>query len=122
MYHSWRENNWIHTFPKGISIRWNANSLIHDLNLGHRVHLLWQLSLHHEKGSVIADDLSSTRLDKIHLDKLYAIYSKHLALGQEQELSILQIQIDKLKFIEMALPFNNTGMSLYWEKFFFFFI
>ena len=22
--HSWRENNWIHTFPKGISAMWNA--------------------------------------------------------------------------------------------------
>ena len=24
--HSWRENNWIHTFPKGISAMWNAVS------------------------------------------------------------------------------------------------
>ena len=24
--HSWRENNWIHTFPKGISSMWNAIS------------------------------------------------------------------------------------------------
>ena len=24
--HSWRENNWIHTFPKGISAMWNAIS------------------------------------------------------------------------------------------------
>ena len=24
--HSWRENSWIHTFPKGISAIWNVNS------------------------------------------------------------------------------------------------
>ena len=30
--HSWRENNWIHTFPKGISAMWNAISLAQDLN------------------------------------------------------------------------------------------
>ena len=26
--HSWRENNRIHTFPKGISVMWNAISLV----------------------------------------------------------------------------------------------
>ena len=36
--HSWRENNWIHTFPKGISAMWNANSLVQDLNSCRRVH------------------------------------------------------------------------------------
>ena len=30
--HSWRENNRIHTFPKGISAMWNAISLVQDLN------------------------------------------------------------------------------------------
>ena len=25
---SWRDNNWIHTFPKGISAMWNAISLV----------------------------------------------------------------------------------------------
>ena len=38
--HSWRENNWIHTFPKGISAMWNAISLIQDLNSCHCVHFL----------------------------------------------------------------------------------
>ena len=28
-------NRWIHTFPKSISILWNANSLDKELNLGH---------------------------------------------------------------------------------------
>ena len=26
--YSWRENNWIHTFPKGISAMWNAINLV----------------------------------------------------------------------------------------------
>ena len=26
--HNWRENNWIHTFPKGISAMWNAISVV----------------------------------------------------------------------------------------------
>ena len=30
--HSWRENNWIHTFPKDISAMGNAISLVQDLN------------------------------------------------------------------------------------------
>ena len=38
--HSWRENNWIHTFPKGISAMWNAISLVQDLNSCRRVHFL----------------------------------------------------------------------------------
>ena len=38
--HSWRENNWIHTFPKGISSIWNAISLVQDLNLCLCVHFL----------------------------------------------------------------------------------
>ena len=36
--HSWRENNRIHTFPKGISAMWNAISLVQDLNSCPRVH------------------------------------------------------------------------------------
>ena len=35
-----RENNWIHTFPKGISAMWNAISLVQDLNSCRRVHFL----------------------------------------------------------------------------------
>ena len=38
--HSWRENNWIHTFPKGISAMWNAISLVQDLNSYRHVHFL----------------------------------------------------------------------------------
>ena len=38
--HSWRENNWIHTFAKGISAMWNAISLVQDLNSCRRVHFL----------------------------------------------------------------------------------
>ena len=38
--HSWRENNWIHTFPKGISAMWNAISLVQYLNLCRCVHFL----------------------------------------------------------------------------------
>ena len=38
--HIWRENNWIHTFPKGISAMWNAISLVQDLNSCRRVHFL----------------------------------------------------------------------------------
>ena len=38
--HSWRENNWIHKFPKGIRAMWNAISLVKDLNSCRRVHFL----------------------------------------------------------------------------------
>ena len=38
--HSWMENNWIHTFPKGISAMWNAISLVQNLNSCRRVHFL----------------------------------------------------------------------------------
>ena len=38
--HSWRENHWIHTFPKGISSMWNAISLVQDLNSSRRIHFL----------------------------------------------------------------------------------
>ena len=38
--HSWRENDWIHTFPKGISAMWNAISLVQDLNSCRCVHSL----------------------------------------------------------------------------------
>ena len=34
------KNNWIHTFPKGISAMWNAISLVQDLNSYRRVHFL----------------------------------------------------------------------------------
>ena len=45
--HSWRENNWINTFPKGISAMWNVIRLIQDLNSYQRVHFLWRSSLHY---------------------------------------------------------------------------
>ena len=32
---SWRENNWIHTFPESIRAMWNAISLVLDLNSCH---------------------------------------------------------------------------------------
>ena len=44
----WRENNCIHSFFKGISAMWSANSLCKDLNSGHDVHFpQWRL-LYHE--------------------------------------------------------------------------
>ena len=36
--YSWRENNWIHTFPKCISAMWKASILVQDLNSGRWVH------------------------------------------------------------------------------------
>ena len=38
--HRWRSNSWIHTFHNVISVMWNANGLIQDLNLSHSVHFL----------------------------------------------------------------------------------
>ena len=38
--HNWRENYWIHTFPKGNSGMWNAISLVQDLISCRRVHFL----------------------------------------------------------------------------------
>ena len=35
---SWREINWIHTFPKSISAMWNAIILVQDVNSSRRVH------------------------------------------------------------------------------------
>ena len=32
--YSWRKNRWIHAFPKGISTKWNVNSLKPKLNFG----------------------------------------------------------------------------------------
>ena len=40
--HCWREDYWIHTFPKGISTMWNANSLVQDLNSGCHIYFLRQ--------------------------------------------------------------------------------
>ena len=42
------ENDWIHTFPLGISVLWNAKSLIKDLNSSRRAHFLRQYPLHHK--------------------------------------------------------------------------
>ena len=36
---SWAEK-WIHAFSKGISAKWNANSLVQDLNLAWQVYFL----------------------------------------------------------------------------------
>ena len=40
--HSWRENNSVHTFSKGISTVWNAINLVQDLNSCHQVNFLCQ--------------------------------------------------------------------------------
>ena len=45
---SWREDSWMHTFPKGISTIENANSLLQGLNLGHCVHFLRRWPLYNE--------------------------------------------------------------------------
>ena len=45
--HSWKENNWINTFPKGISAMWNAISLVQDLNSYRCIHFLRRQPLHH---------------------------------------------------------------------------
>ena len=37
--HIWKEDSWIHTFPKDINAIWNANSLFQDVNSYHRVHI-----------------------------------------------------------------------------------
>ena len=42
--HSWMENRWIHTFPKGISAMWTEISLVQDLNSCSRVHFLRQIN------------------------------------------------------------------------------
>ena len=34
------ENSRMYTFPKGINVMWNTNSLIQNLNLGNQLHLL----------------------------------------------------------------------------------
>ena len=36
--HSWRENCWIYTLPKGLSMMGNVNNLVQDLNSDHRLH------------------------------------------------------------------------------------
>ena len=38
--HSWRENSWIHTFPKVMSAMQNINSLVQSVNSDHHVHFL----------------------------------------------------------------------------------
>ena len=43
----WRENNWIHTFPKSFSAMWNVISLVQDLNSCHCVHFLQRYPWHH---------------------------------------------------------------------------
>ena len=40
--HSWEKYRWIHVFPKGISLKWNANCLVKDWNLDHLFHFLRQ--------------------------------------------------------------------------------
>ena len=40
--HKWKENNWIRTFPQGISAISNAHCLVQDLKLVCQVHFLWE--------------------------------------------------------------------------------
>ena len=47
--HSYRENYWFHTFPKGVSAMRNANYLVKNLNSGRRVHVLHLKPLHYER-------------------------------------------------------------------------
>ena len=37
---SWELKGWIQAFPKGIITKWNASSLIKNLNSGYRFHFL----------------------------------------------------------------------------------
>ena len=39
--YTWRENSWMYTFPKSISIMWSANCLIQDLNSNSCAHFSW---------------------------------------------------------------------------------
>ena len=41
-----RKNCWIQTFPKGFRASWNANSLIMELNSGHRINFQRRHELH----------------------------------------------------------------------------
>ena len=45
--HSWKENNWIPIFPKGIPTMRNTISLTQNLNQSHSVHFLRRSPLHH---------------------------------------------------------------------------
>ena len=41
IYPQLKEDRWIHALPKGISMKWNANNLDYDLNLGHDSISFW---------------------------------------------------------------------------------
>ena len=43
----WREDIWMHTFPKVIKVMWNTNSFVQELNSSSRVHFPRRLTLHH---------------------------------------------------------------------------
>ena len=47
--HNWKEDIWIHTFPKGVSAMWNANSPVQDLNSCCHVHFQQWYQLHHNQ-------------------------------------------------------------------------
>ena len=40
LFLGWEDNSWIHAFPKVMSVMWNANSIVWDLNSVRRVHFL----------------------------------------------------------------------------------
>ena len=54
------ENNWIHTFPTGISDMRNINSLFQNLNAGRRVHFFYESN--HFSTNVIAGTFHCSRL------------------------------------------------------------
>ena len=56
--HSWRENNWIHTFPKGISAMWNAICLVQDLNSSRRVHFLRYITITLRAPPLVIEEMS----------------------------------------------------------------
>ena len=44
IYHQLQEENRrIHIFSTGVSMKWNINSCVEDLNSGHQFHFLWHL-------------------------------------------------------------------------------
>ena len=68
---SWRENSWIHAFPKNISSMWNANSLILNLNSGRRVHSPGRHPLHQYR--LVYCIVTDSKLHYIPHTSLYAI-------------------------------------------------
>ena len=79
IYHSWRENRWIDTFSKDINVKWNANSLVQVLKLGHQFHFLWwsllcyphtpSLKCNHIVLLFFMEDVQMSRIHYFHLFK-----------------------------------------------------